>query len=92
MTKTITALALATGAALLPLSASASTLHRGGHINGWEVDVIMESDSRDVPDTLVVYGPRGKEEIKVTCRGFDWESWGPNTHEWVDSVAAHWCF
>ena len=88
------ALAVTTGAMLatVALPAEANTVHRGGHIAGYEVDLIIESPNMWTPDRIFVYGPRGKEEIEVTCRPFDWTAWGPNSEAFIDEVAARWCF
>ena len=62
-----------------------------GNINGYRATV-MQSDTMAEPDFMEVYGPQGKETIKVVCAPLDWESNGPNTANWVDSIAEEWCF
>ena len=92
MIKTLSTLAIAATAALTPLSASATQVHRGGHIGGWDVVVIFEGETRTDVDTIVIEGPAGREEIELTCRPFDWRSWGPNSAAWVDRIVTDWCW
>jgi hypothetical protein len=70
-----------------PVQASAIS----GHINGYEVR-IRDSGSYSGLDVVDVYGPEGLERITLTCAPFDWTSHGPNTVEFVDSIARSWCF
>ena len=65
--------------------------YREGQIRGYQVE-ILESGSYDVRDFITVYGPRGKEEIIVRCAPYEWESTGPNTKDFVDSITRAWCF
>ena len=86
--KAATALAVATtslGALVAPSEA------RVGQISGYTVDVV-ESGSWSAPDFITVYGPKGKEQITVTCAPFDWDSYGANSSEFVNSIARAWCF
>ncbi len=63
----------------------------GGNINGYVVSIV-ESGSWSAPDFITVYGPKGKEQITVTCAPFDWSSYGPNTESFANSIASSWCF
>ena len=86
--KAATTLAVATaslGALATPSEA------QSGQINGYRVDVV-ESGSWSAPDFITVYGPRGKEQITVTCAPFNWSSYGANTESFVNSIASSWCF
>lgn len=87
---TIVTLALPLGmmAASAPSHAAG---YQEGRINGYHSQV-LESGSYDRPDHMLVFGPNGKEVIKVTCAPFDWESTGPNTSAFVDAIARRWCF
>lgn len=62
-----------------------------GTILGYHAE-IFQSGSMDRPDFITIYGPQGKETIKVTCAPWDWESTGPNTANWVDAITEEWCF
>lgn len=64
---------------------------QNGTINGYDATII-ESGSWDRPDFIGVYGPNGPERITVTCAPFDWDSYGANSSEFVDSIARAWCF
>lgn len=86
--KTATTLAVAT--ASLSLLAAPSEA-RSGQIQGYTVDIV-ESGSWSAPDFITVYGPKGKEQITVTCAPFDWSSYGANTTSFVDGIARAWCF
>lgn len=65
--------------------------YQEGPINGYQ-SYVIESGSYHEPDVITTYGPEGPETIKVTCAPFDWESTGPNTSAFVDSIARSWCF
>ena len=85
---------IATAAALTvaPLTAlEASAGARTGHIQGYTVEIV-ESGSWEAPDFITVYGPRGKEQITVTCAPFGWSSYGANTESFANSIAYDWCF
>jgi hypothetical protein len=84
-----TALVAATAAFIVAPSAQAEI--RRGNIAGYQATV-FESDSYDSPDFIEVYGPNGKESIKVVCAPFDWEATGPNTTQFVETIAQEWCF
>ena len=85
-------IATATALSIAPLTAlEASASTRGGHINGYTVEIV-ESGSWDAPDFITVYGPAGKEQITVTCAPFKWNSYGANTEAFADSIARSWCF
>lgn len=86
--KTATAFAIAT-ASLGTLATPSEA--RVGQIYGYQVDVV-ESGSWSAPDFITVYGPRGKEQITVTCAPFNWSSYGANTESFVNSIAYEWCF
>ncbi len=81
---------LATAAALVP-AVEATPGIQNGHIDGYEA-VIVESGSYSAPDFITVYGPRGKEQITVTCAPYNWDSYGANTAQFVDQIARSWCF
>ena len=86
--KTATALTIAaTSLGALAAPSEAGT----GHIDGYTVDVV-ESGSWSAPDFITVFGPRGKEQITVTCAPFKWSSYGANSEAFVDSIARAWCF
>lgn len=84
-----------TAAALLPLSLLAAPVqasnYQEGTINGYQ-SYILESGSYTEADVITTYGPQGKEIINVTCAPFDWQSTGPNTATFVDTIARTWCF
>jgi hypothetical protein len=85
---------IATAAALTiaPLTAlEASAGARTGQIQGYVVEIV-ESGSWSAPDFITVYGPRGKEQITVTCSPFDWSSYGANSTAFANSIAYDWCF
>ena len=86
--RTAATLTLAT-ASLSLLSAPVQA--RSGQIQGYTVDIV-ESGSWSAPDFITVYGPKGKEQITVTCAPFDWSSYGANTTSFVDGIARSWCF
>ena len=86
--KAATALAVTT-ASLGALAAPSEA--RVGQIYGYRVDVV-ESGSWSAPDFITVYGPRGKEQITVTCAPFDWSSYGANSTSFANSIAYEWCF
>lgn len=81
--------ALCTADAVTALSAKAE-INRGT-VAGYQATV-FQSGSMDKPDFIEIYGPAGKESIKVTCAPYDWSSTGPNTAQWVESIAQNWCF
>jgi len=62
-----------------------------GSIRGYRVNV-LDSGSRAKPDYIEVYGPRGLEQIIVTCSPFDWSANGPHTAQFADYIADAWCF
>ena len=64
---------------------------RSGTILGYHAE-ILDSGSYTELDYIEVFGPNGKEEIFVTCAPYDWESTGPNTADFVNSIAEAWCF
>lgn len=82
---TLTSLAVAS-------QAEAYEIRHSGTINGYQVESVAESPTRGQPDMINIWGPNGLENIVVTCSPFDWKSSGPNTHNFVDSVARSWCF
>ncbi len=83
---------LVTTAAILPLLVSPQAAKaEQGHINGYQVTVI-DSGSYDRADSITVWGPAGVETVTVTCAPFEWNSFGANTEEFVDSIARGWCF
>ena len=85
-------IATATVLTVAPLTAlEASAGVRTGHIQGYTVEII-ESGSWEAPDFITVYGPKGKEQITVTCAPFNWSSYGANTEAFVDAIARDWCF
>jgi hypothetical protein len=55
------------------------------------VDVV-ESGSWRAPDFLTVYGPKGPEQITVTCAPFSWSSYGANSKAFANAIATEWCF
>ena len=65
--------------------------YRSGTINGYQAE-ILDSGSYDGLDLITVWGPKGQEEIFVTCAPYDWRSVGPNTAEFAGSIAREWCF
>ena len=71
---------------------------QAGHIGGYEALHVSESNSRYSPDVLTVLGPAGVEKITVVCgqgpydSAYDWNSYGPNSEQWVNYVAKQWCF
>ena len=85
----VSAATLLSIASLSPLEASA----RGqrGHIGGYTVDIV-ESGSWDAPDFITVYGPKGPEQITVTCAPFKWNSYGANSEAFASAIAIDWCF
>lgn len=82
------AVAAATAAVTLAPEAKAEITR--GTILGYNATV-LRSGSYTKPDFIEIVGPNGKEIISVTCAPFDWESTGPNTVNWVNSVATKWC-
>lgn len=76
---------------ILAATSAEATELRSGTIFGYRVD-IMDSGSRNKPDYIEVQGPRGKEQIVVTCSPYDWQSKGPHTAEFADAIANAWCF
>ena len=76
-------------AVVAPVVATPS--YQEGTIDGYYAE-ILESGSYSEPDYIEVFGPRGKEQILVTCAPFDWRSSGPNTSEFVNQIAQSWCF
>ena len=64
---------------------------RSGTVGGYRAE-IYDSGSYDGLDLITVWGPKGKEEIFVTCAPYDWRSTGPNTAEFAGSIASAWCF
>ncbi len=84
-----TAAALVGVASVTPAEATPGI--QNGHIEGYEA-VIVESGSYSAPDFITVYGPRGKEQITVTCAPYNWDSYGANTAQFVDQIARSWCF
>jgi len=85
----ISAATLLSIASLSPLEASARS--QRGHINGFTVDVV-QSGSWSAPDFITVYGPRGPEQITVTCAPFKWSSYGANSKAFANAIASEWCF
>jgi hypothetical protein len=71
---------------------------QAGNIGGFEALHVSESNTRYSPDVLTVLGPAGVEKITVICGqgpfdpAHDWNSYGPNSADWVDYVAKQWCF
>jgi len=88
--------ALSTATALLGAAiaspAQATQIHRGGHINGYYVPYIYEAPTRQEADLIHVEGPYGLEILSVRCDPWWWESTGPNTRDFADSIARSWCF
>ena len=85
-------IATATALTVAPLTAlEASAGVRTGQIQGYTVEII-ESGSWSAPDFITAYGPKGKEQITVTCAPFDWSSYGANTESFANSIAYDWCF
>ena len=84
-----TAAVLVGAASVTPAEATPGI--QNGTINGYE-SIIVESGSYSRPDFITVYGPHGEEQITVTCAPFNWDSYGPNTTSFVDSIARSWCF
>ena len=41
-------------------------------------------------DTVLVLGPEGGERITIDCDG-QWNSHGPNTQEFVQSIVSYYC-
>ena len=41
-------------------------------------------------DVILAVGPQGPERITVLC-DVTWESYGPNTGRWVQSIVDAWC-
>ena len=92
MKKFFTAAIIATAALCTLDAVSAVSAEAGtGTINGYEV-ITVDSGSYSRADSITVWGPRGVESISVTCAPFDWQSHGPNTADFVDSIARTWCF
>ena len=63
-----------------------------GTINGYSV-VAVDNGSNS-HDAITAYGPKGVETIGVKCYGFgryDWNSYGPNSQQFVDSISREWC-
>ena len=61
-----------------------------GQILGYEV--YIQDNGTYGNDQMVVIGPAGKEEVWVNCNVTEeWKSFGPNTEQFVHSVAAQWC-
>ena len=87
--------ALIAGNTFAPAPAQARDL---GHVGGFDVISLNESNSRYSPDFMVIAGPSGPERITVTCgqgpydSSFDWSSYGSNSSDWVDYVVRQWCF
>ena len=77
--------------ALLVATNAEAEQYRSGTINGYQAE-ILDSGSYDKPDFISIYGPAGREQILVTCAPFDWRSKGPNSADFVDSIAREWCF
>lgn len=84
------AASVALASALIP-AAEATPGIQEGTINGYRVTII-ESGAYDRPDHIGVYGPHGLERITVVCAPYDWDSYGPNTNEFIDGIARSWCF
>ena len=63
---------------------------QSGRIEGYDATVV-QSGSMQRPDFITIQGPRGEEQITVTCSPFDWNSYGPNTVQWVNRISAAWC-
>ena len=82
--------ALAASAVLIP-AAEATPGIQEGTILGYQATII-ESGSFSKPDYIGIYGPHGLERLTVTCAPYDWSSTGPNSTEFVDSIAREWCF
>ena len=77
---------------LLALTGDAEAYEfRSGTIGGYRAE-IYDSGSYDGLDLITVWGPKGQEEIFVTCAPYDWRSVGPNTAEFAGSIASDWCF
>ena len=91
MMKAITALSTATALLGVAIASPAQAQTTGGHILGYQVEV-LDSGSYSGMDLISVYGPAGLERITVVCAPFDWTSHGPNTVNFVNSIARSWCF
>ena len=83
--------AIIASAALCTLDAVSAVSAEAKHINGYEV-VVVDSGRYSEADAITVWGPNGVESISVTGAPFDWKSHGPNTANFVDSIARSWCF
>ena len=88
MIRTIALASLAATTAFVGAAAPAMA----GHIGGYEVTYLYDSGAFHTWDNMNVVGPNGLEYITVRCAPFNWESSGPNSAEWVDSIARQWCF
>ena len=84
-------LAIAAALAATTLFGAAPAEAQTGSILGYRATV-NDSGRMDRPDSISVYGPKGKEVITVTCAPFDWNSYGANDATWVDRIAESWCF
>lgn len=91
MIKTIAALSTATALLGVAVASPAQADIVEGTLNGYQAQ-INDSGSYASPDFISVYGPAGLERVTVTCAPFDWQSYGSNTVEFVDSIARAWCF
>ena len=61
-----------------------------GQILGYEV--YIQDNGTYGNDQIVVLGPEGKEQIWVNCNVTEeWKSFGPNTEQFIHSVASQWC-
>lgn len=65
--------------------------YRSGLIGGFQSE-ILDSGSFTEEDFIVVQGPKGEEQILVTCSPFDWSSRGPNSRAFVEHITSEWCF
>ena len=77
-------------AELMGGGSSPSGFKPDGKIAGFPAEV---SDSGSIyrADYLRVDGPKGYENISVTCKPYDWNSYGANDAGWVEIITSTWC-
>ena len=82
---------------LAPLAIAASlfggaAIAGEGYINGFYT--IGNDNGPGAHDALTVHGPNGIESVSVKCTGhgnYVFNSYGPNSQGFVESISATWC-
>ena len=93
MFKRLLAATAITASALVPTAAEAYSVGTEcGTLLGYEVCVNYQDTN--TPDVMMVEGPKGSEQIRVSCFAdgtWEWESYGYNTKQFNNMIVDAYC-